>query len=61
MRVVGRERVRLGPLAAKGAEPWPGHIGDETFLEKAFSGAGGAFVLIPPSTMPPITGGTRIM
>jgi uncharacterized protein YbjT (DUF2867 family) len=45
---VGRERVRLGPLAAKGAEPWPGHIGDKTFLEKAFSGAGGAFVLIPP-------------
>jgi uncharacterized protein YbjT (DUF2867 family) len=48
VRAVGRERVRLGPLAAKGAEPWPGHIGDATFLEKAFTGAGGAFVLIPP-------------
>jgi len=48
VRVVGRERVRLGPLAAKGAEPWPGDIGDTAFLEKVFSGARGAFVLIPP-------------
>ena len=48
VRVIGRERVRLGPLAAKGAEPWPGDIGDYAFLEKAFSGARGAFILIPP-------------
>jgi uncharacterized protein YbjT (DUF2867 family) len=48
VRAVGRERVRLGPLAAKGAEPWPGDLGDTTFLEKACSGAGAAFVLIPP-------------
>jgi len=48
VRVIGRERVRLGPLAAKGAEPWPGDIGDAAFLEKAFAGARGAFILIPP-------------
>ncbi|MFZ2224358.1 MAG: NmrA family NAD(P)-binding protein [Candidatus Deferrimicrobium sp.] len=48
VRAIGRERVRLGPLAAKGAEPWPGDIGDTAFLEKAFSGARGAFILIPP-------------
>jgi uncharacterized protein YbjT (DUF2867 family) len=48
VRVIGRERVRLGPYAAKGAEPWPGDIGDAAFLEKAFTGARGAFVLIPP-------------
>ena len=48
VRVIGRERVRLGPLAAKGAEPWPGDIGDEEFLAKAFKGTRGAFVLIPP-------------
>jgi uncharacterized protein YbjT (DUF2867 family) len=48
VRVIGRERVRLGPLAAKGAEPWPGDIGDADFLAKAFSGARGAFILIPP-------------
>jgi uncharacterized protein YbjT (DUF2867 family) len=48
VRIIGRERVRLGPLASKGAEPWPGDIGDTAFLEKAFSGARGAFILIPP-------------
>ena len=48
VRVIGRERVRLGPLAAKGAEPWPGDIGDAEFLAKAFKGSRGAFVLIPP-------------
>lgn len=48
VRAVGRERVRLGPLASKGAEPWPGDIGDTAFLEKVFSGARGAFILIPP-------------
>ena len=48
VRVVGRERVRLGPLAAKGAEPWPGDIGDTAFLGEVFSGARGAFILIPP-------------
>ena len=48
VRIVGRERVRLGPLASKGAEPWPGDIDDTAFLEKAFSGARGAFILIPP-------------
>lgn len=48
VRVVGRERSRLGPLAAKGGEPWPGHIGDSAFLGRVFSGARGAFILIPP-------------
>lgn len=48
VRIIGRERVRLGPLAAKGAEPWPGDIGDTAFLGEVFSGARGAFILIPP-------------
>ncbi len=48
IRVVGRERVRLGPLAGKGAEPFPGDMRDRAFLEKAFAEARGAFVLIPP-------------
>ena len=53
VRAVARERVRLGPLATKGAEPWPGDLEDERFLEKAFSGARGAFVLIPPKPNAP--------
>jgi len=48
VRAVGRERVRLEPLASKGAEPCPGDLGDTAFLEKVFSGARGAFILIPP-------------
>jgi len=48
VRVIGRERVRLGPLAGKGAEPFPGDIEDGAFLEKAFAGARAAFIMIPP-------------
>jgi uncharacterized protein YbjT (DUF2867 family) len=48
VRAVGRERVRLAPLAAKGAEPCPGDLGDTGFLAKAFAGARAAFVMIPP-------------
>lgn len=48
VRVVGRERVRLGPLAARGAEPFPGDTADAAFLGKAFAGARAAFVMIPP-------------
>jgi len=48
VRAVGRERVRLEPLAATGAEPWPGNLGDAKFLSKAFSEAGGVFAMIPP-------------
>ncbi len=48
VRVVGRERARLGTMAGKGAEPFPGNILDAEFLEKAFAGAGAAFVMIPP-------------
>jgi uncharacterized protein YbjT (DUF2867 family) len=48
VRVIGRDRVRLAPLAAKGAEPMPGDLEDPTFLEKAFTGARAVFALIPP-------------
>jgi uncharacterized protein YbjT (DUF2867 family) len=48
VRVVGRNRVGLGPLAASGAEPWPGDLGDIEFLSAVFAGAAGAFVMIPP-------------
>lgn len=49
VRAVGRERVRLEPLARKGAEPYPGNLKDAGFLAKAFAGARGAFVMIPPA------------
>jgi uncharacterized protein YbjT (DUF2867 family) len=48
VRVIGRERVRLGPLASKGAEAWPGDLGETRFLARAFAGARAIFALIPP-------------
>ncbi len=48
VRAIGRERVRLGPLAAMGAEPFPGDLGNAEFLAAAFAGAGGVFAMIPP-------------
>jgi uncharacterized protein YbjT (DUF2867 family) len=48
VRAIGRERVRLGPLASAGAEPWPGDLGDVEFLSRAFSGVRAVFAMIPP-------------
>ncbi|RJP18755.1 MAG: NAD-dependent dehydratase [Deltaproteobacteria bacterium] len=48
VRVIARDRVRLGPLAAKGAEPFPGELGDTDFLARAFQGSRAVFALIPP-------------
>lgn len=48
VRAIARDRFRIGPLAAKGAEPWPGDVGDTEFLAKAFAGARAVFALIPP-------------
>jgi uncharacterized protein YbjT (DUF2867 family) len=48
VRAIGRERVRLGPLASAGAEPWPGDLVDVEFLSRAFSGARAVFAMIPP-------------
>lgn len=48
VRAIGRERIRLGPLAAAGAEAWPGDLGDGKFLSNAFSGARAVFAMIPP-------------
>ncbi len=48
VRVIGRERVRLGFLAARGAEPFPGDLEDARFVHEAFAGARAAFVMIPP-------------
>lgn len=48
VRAIARDRVRLGPLAGKGADPCPGELGDRDFLAKAFEGARAVFAMIPP-------------
>jgi uncharacterized protein YbjT (DUF2867 family) len=48
VRVVGRSADRLKALAAKGAQPFVGSLNDRAAMRRAFDGATGAFVLIPP-------------
>ncbi len=48
VRVVGRNAERLRDLAAKGAEVFVGDAADAPALTKAFKGADGAYVMIPP-------------
>jgi uncharacterized protein YbjT (DUF2867 family) len=49
VRVIGRSADRLQPLAAKGAEPFVADASDAAALIKAFTGAQGVYVVIPPN------------
>ncbi|MBO4238422.1 NmrA family NAD(P)-binding protein [Pseudonocardia alni] len=42
-----RAVARRPAVAAPGVRPWPGDLGDRTFLRRAFDGATAAFVLLP--------------
>lgn len=46
VRVLGRDRARLQPLVALGAEPHVGDIRDRDFLERAFSAADSALLIV---------------
>ena len=48
VRVIGRNAERLQALVDKGAQPFVGDLEDSQFLTKAFSGAGAAYLMIPP-------------
>src|SRR5271157_5942380 len=49
LRVVGRNAERLQSLAAEGAEFFVGDATDGPALARAFQGAEGAYVMIPPN------------
>lgn len=49
VRVVGRSAERLQSLAAEGAEIFVGDVADGPALAKAFKGAEGAYVMVPPN------------
>lgn len=49
IRVVGRNAEKLAPLAARGAEVAAGDLGDRAFLDRIFSGAEAAYLLVPPN------------
>jgi uncharacterized protein YbjT (DUF2867 family) len=46
VRVVGRDRGRLGPLVDLGATPFVGNVRDTAFVEKAFNGADAALLVV---------------
>jgi uncharacterized protein YbjT (DUF2867 family) len=48
VRVIGRSAERLQPLAAAGAEPFVAELSDAAALNKAFAGAEGVYLMIPP-------------
>jgi uncharacterized protein YbjT (DUF2867 family) len=48
VRAIGRSVERLQPLAARGAEPFVCDVDDREALTKAFTGARGVYVMIPP-------------
>jgi uncharacterized protein YbjT (DUF2867 family) len=49
VRAVGRDKVKLAKLAAKGAEIVAGELTDAAFLTKAFDGARAVYFMVPPN------------
>jgi uncharacterized protein YbjT (DUF2867 family) len=47
--VIGRDAVRLEPLALKGVTPAIGSVEDPNFLIKTFAGADAVYLMIPPN------------
>ena len=48
VRVIGRNADRLQSLAAQGAEPFVADLSDAAALTRAFTGAEGVYLMIPP-------------
>ena len=49
VRVVGRDGKRLAPFASRGAAAFPANVLDTDAMSRAFAGADGVYVLIPPA------------
>src|SRR5687768_310151 len=53
VRALGRSAEKLAGLKARGAEVLTGDAADAVYLAKAFTGADGAFTLLPPNPVSP--------
>ena len=53
VRVVGRDPKHLASLIQRGAEPFAADLADTPALARAFEGARGVYVLIPPNLSAP--------
>jgi uncharacterized protein YbjT (DUF2867 family) len=53
VRVMGRDSKKLAPFVSRGADAFPADVLDTDALSRAFAGAEGVYVLIPPAmTLP---------
>jgi uncharacterized protein YbjT (DUF2867 family) len=50
VRVLGRDGIKLKPLADAGAEPFVANVEDAASLSKAFEGATAAYLVVPQNT-----------
>lgn len=48
VRVVGRDKQKLAAFTSRGAEAFTANVTDEKALSRAFTGAEGVYVVIPP-------------
>jgi uncharacterized protein YbjT (DUF2867 family) len=49
VRVMGRDSKKLAPFVSRGADAFPANVLDTDALSRAFAGAEGVYVLIPPA------------
>ena len=53
VRVIGRNRERLQPFVARGAEAFVADLSDQTAVKQAFAGATAVYAMIPPNAASP--------
>jgi uncharacterized protein YbjT (DUF2867 family) len=53
VRVIGRNRERLEPFVARGAEAFVADLSDQTAAKQAFAGANAVYAMIPPDVTSP--------
>jgi len=53
VRVIGRNRERLQPFVARGAEAFVADLSDRAAVKQAFAGANAVYAMIPPNVASP--------
>jgi uncharacterized protein YbjT (DUF2867 family) len=53
VRVIGRNRERLQPFVARGAEAFVADLTDQAAVKQAFAGANAVYAMIPPNVASP--------
>ena len=53
VRVIGRNRERLQPFVARGAEAFVADLSDQAAVKQAFAGASAVYAMIPPNVASP--------